>query len=127
MIVFASKTSKTLANSLIEELTGPSAKRAIAIRANLSQSPGEPEKHIVDGMIKEFPKGIDIIVNNAAKPSGASLHEMQPSDFGSNFRINMMAPILLVQAALPHPRVPGRIINISSSISKRGAAGEALL
>ena len=52
---------------------------------------------------------------------------MTPQDFEQSFRVNTMAPLLLVQAALPHLRRPGRIINISSSISRRGAAGGALL
>lgn len=52
---------------------------------------------------------------------------MTAEDFDQSFRVNTLAPLLLVQAALPHLQKPARIINISSSISRRGAPGGALL
>lgn len=57
---------------------------------------------------------LDILVNNAGAMLAAPLADISPADFDRVFHLNARAPLLLLQAALPHLRRPGRIINLSS-------------
>jgi NADP-dependent 3-hydroxy acid dehydrogenase YdfG len=59
---------------------------------------------------------IDIIVNNAGVTSNATIQDFEIKDFEWMYRINVLGPLLLIQAALPY--LPndrsGRIVNLSS-------------
>lgn len=71
---------------------------------------------------------IDIIINNAGVATGNPLAEVTPEEFHKSYAVNVLGPILLVQAALPslpHDR-SGRIINISSISSSLGFAGQTV-
>ncbi|KAE9363814.1 NAD(P)-binding protein [Stipitochalara longipes BDJ] len=65
---------------------------------------------------------IDIIVNNAGVAGNAPIQDFQIKDFEWMYRVNVLGPLLLIQAALPH--LPsdrsGRIINLSSISSSEG-------
>jgi len=71
---------------------------------------------------------IDIIVNNAAAATGNLLVDVTPEEFDKLYTVNVLGPILLVQAAIPH--LPhdrsGRIINISSVSSSLGFVGQTI-
>jgi len=70
--------------------------------------------------------GIDGVINNAGVlPPVARVADGDPDEWQYNIRINLMAPYLLTQAALPHLRRSGRgrVINISSGASKRPVPG----
>lgn len=128
VIVYASDSSTPIAEQLVKELTDADGKkRAIKIQAELSMAPDSPEALIVYETLGAFPQGIDILVNTVAQPGGASIANLTAADFDAAFRVNTLAPMLLTQAALPHLNRPARIINISSSISKRGMPGPGLL
>ncbi|HSF01866.1 MAG TPA: SDR family NAD(P)-dependent oxidoreductase, partial [Solirubrobacterales bacterium] len=59
--------------------------------------------------------GIDILVNNAAVSDRATLEQITPELFDTQFHIIVRAPILLAQAALPSLRQrKGVILNIAS-------------
>ena len=59
--------------------------------------------------------GIDILVNNAAVSSRATLEQVTPELFDTQFHIIVRAPILLAQAALSSLRErKGVIVNIAS-------------
>ena len=65
---------------------------------------------------------IDIIVNNAAVAKNSPLEEITSEDFTHQYTVNVLGPILLLQAALPFlPKDrSGRIVNISSVSSSLG-------
>ncbi|KAI1130250.1 NAD(P)-binding protein [Nemania abortiva] len=63
---------------------------------------------------------IDILVNNAAIAPMTPTVEVTPEEMSSVFRTNFQGPFLLVQAALPHMPRGGRIINISTCLSRMG-------
>lgn len=46
--------------------------------------------------------------------------EVTPEEMSAVFRTNFQGPFLLVQAALPHMPRGGRIINISTCLSRMG-------
>lgn len=65
---------------------------------------------------------IDIIINNAGIARNALLPKVTIPDFNETYRVNVLGPLLLVQAAQPYlPKDrSGRIINISSVSSSTG-------
>lgn len=65
---------------------------------------------------------IDIIINNAGIARNALLPNVTVEDFEETYRVNVLGPLLVVQAAQPHlPRDrSGRIVNISSISSSTG-------
>jgi NAD(P)-dependent dehydrogenase (short-subunit alcohol dehydrogenase family) len=69
---------------------------------------------LVDAAIKKF-GAVDVIVNSAADTSRSSLETFTPEHFDAVFHVNVRAPLLLAQRALPSMRQRnGVIINIGS-------------
>ncbi len=70
--------------------------------------------------------GIDVVINNAAilEPL-AQIDDSDPMLWRRNLDINVWAPYLLVQAALPYLRrsLHGRVINVSSGAAVRPTIG----
>lgn len=66
--------------------------------------------------------GLDVIVNSAQMVSACGLEDMDVDDIRSQIEINLLAPILLTQAALPALRQsPGAaVVDIASSIGLVG-------
>ena len=65
---------------------------------------------------------IDIVINNAGVSHNAKLEDVEVSDYEWQYRINVLGPLLLMQAALPylpHDR-SGRVVNVSSVSSTEG-------
>jgi bifunctional oxygenase/reductase len=62
--------------------------------------------------------GLDILVNNAGVMGGVKPEDTTPEKFDEVFRVNARAPFFLVQRALKNLRDGGRIINISSGLTR---------
>jgi 3-oxoacyl-[acyl-carrier protein] reductase len=60
----------------------------------------------------------DILVNNAGIGQVATIDEMTEESFDEVMNINVKAPLFLIQQALPRLRDEGRIINISSAVTR---------
>lgn len=66
---------------------------------------------------------LDIIINNAGIAGNEALEKIKVETFHRMYAVNVLGPLLLVQAALPylpHDR-SGRIVNVSSVSSAIGA------
>lgn len=58
---------------------------------------------------------LDLLVNNAGMMQEARIEDMTLADWERNLRVNLTAPFLMIQAALPHLRATGgAIVNIGS-------------
>ncbi|KIC42967.1 short-chain dehydrogenase [Ruegeria sp. ANG-R] len=58
---------------------------------------------------------LDVLINNAGMMQEASVDDMSLADWQRNLAVNLTAPFLLIQAALPHlRRTRGSIVNIGS-------------
>lgn len=71
---------------------------------------------------------IDIIINNAGVSYNKYIVECTPEDFHKQYNINVLGPLLLVQAAssyLPHDR-SGRIVNLSSVSASQGFEAQSV-
>ncbi|SPJ30667.1 SDR family NAD(P)-dependent oxidoreductase [Falsiruegeria mediterranea] len=75
--------------------------------------PTTPSKVIADVIGKTG--RLDILVNNAGMMQEARVEEMNLSDWNRTLTINLTAPFLMIQAALPHLRdTKGSIVNVGS-------------
>lgn len=112
-ITYTSASSESKTTDLISQVKGLSnGAEMIAVRADAAdeQSPSR----IVDETTKAFGSDIDILVNNAAVEIHPELSKVTKADFDHVYHINVLHPLLLTQAVLPHLRKPGRVINVSS-------------
>lgn len=71
---------------------------------------------------------IDIVVNNAGVGSNTAIPDITPDGFEAMYRVNVLGPLLLVQAAMPYLPTDrsGRIVNVSSVSSAVGAIGQSV-
>ncbi len=65
----------------------------------------------------------DILVNNAGVGLSASIEETTEEAFDEIMRVNVKAPFFMIQQALPRLRDGGRIINLSSAITRISLPG----
>lgn len=63
--------------------------------------------------------GVDVLVNNAGLGLSGRVAEVRAEDLRYVFEVNVIGALNCIQAALPHMRSGGRIINVSSVIAKR--------
>jgi 3-oxoacyl-[acyl-carrier protein] reductase len=94
--------------------------KAVAVKADAAAS--DFGTTLVDAALKSFQTDtVDIIVNNAGV--AAAHPEIAAVDFNSwdtIFSVNVRGPFTLIQAAAPHMKQGGRIINIGSIVAKMG-------
>jgi 3-oxoacyl-[acyl-carrier protein] reductase len=87
--------------------------RAFAIRSEFGVA-GDVDA-VITALDSELPgQPLDILVNNAAGPTGGPIEDTTPEAFDRIFAINVKAPFFLIQQLLPRLRDGGRIVNISS-------------
>jgi NAD(P)-dependent dehydrogenase (short-subunit alcohol dehydrogenase family) len=101
---------------MVQELGGP--ERALFVAADLGRV--EDCALVVDATVERFGR-IDILVNNAASTARGTLETTSAADFDAMIAINLRAPFLTVQRALPtfkaqHARegTGGVVVNIGS-------------
>jgi L-xylulose reductase len=129
---FTSESSASQTVSLAKELEAQYSITCIPIQADIG-SPTGPSLllTIARELFTSTPQSdfqIDIIINNAGVASNATVQEFEIKDFEWMYRINVLGPLLLIQAALPclpNDR-SGRIINISSISSSEGFIGQSV-
>jgi bifunctional oxygenase/reductase len=96
--------------------------RAFGVQAELGV-PGDVDT-LFDGLekgLKEHNRGevrLDILVNNAGVMGGIAPDEVTPEQFDRLFAVNAKAPFFLIQRALRIMPDGGRIINISSGLTR---------
>ncbi|GAA3945185.1 SDR family oxidoreductase [Actinomadura viridis] len=62
--------------------------------------------------------GLDILVNNAATGLYGRIHEVTEDDFDRAFAVNAKAPFFIIKHGLERLRDGGRIINVSSGVTR---------
>lgn len=75
-------------------------------------------KNLVKQTIEHFGR-LDILVNNAGLGYDIAVEKIDPSLYTELFQINLLAPLILMQEAIPHMRQAGEgsIVNVSSGTS----------
>ena len=82
---------------------------------------------VVDQIVAEL-GAIDVLVNNAGGASPAPFVETSPEQFEDAFRLNVITPFALVQAALPHllNREGANVVNVTSNVGQLAQRGFAV-
>jgi len=124
-VTYSSDSSEAKCQELVSKVSKLSNGAKLAhVRADVSDP--ESAAHVVKKSISAFGDHIDILVNNAAVEINRAISETTKEDFDTVFHTNVLGPLLLTKAVLPHLRTPGRIINISSVGARSGFAKLAL-
>ena len=109
----------------LDALVGELGADALAAPADLA-SPETPEA-LVAATINRF-GALDLLVNNAGVIHPAMpLADFEPEDWRAVIEVNLVAPAILVRAAVPAMRAAGggTIINLSSIGGRKGGRGRS--
>lgn len=107
-------------------ITGRDIERGEAVVASIRRNGGKSDfhsadltseddcRHLIGFMLTSFGR-IDVLVNNAADTSRGTIEDTPIETFDRQIAINLKAPFILMQAAIPHMKKHGgSIINIGS-------------
>ena len=129
---YTSDKSSAQTEELAKSLEAEHGIKALPIQADVGSTSGPA--YLVDTAKNHFshPKTkafqIDIVINNAGVSVNAPLQDITPEDFHSQYSVNVLGPILLLQAVLPYlPKDrSGRIVNLSSVSSSLGFLNQSV-
>lgn len=120
IVAVAYARDETAAKEVVERIREDGG-RAFALREELGRH-GDAARlwAAFDAHAGEYAPGggVDIIVNNAGIGRSSDLASLTESEFDEVFAVNVRAPFFIVQQGLPRLRDGGRIINISSGVSR---------
>ncbi|KAF3918196.1 hypothetical protein ABW20_dc0105560 [Dactylellina cionopaga] len=131
-IIYTSQKSTATANDIVNQInsldinSNSQSPSALAIQADLCDPSSFPK--IISQSITLSPESstVNIIVNNAAIQIGLPVSEITEKEFTDTYTLNVLAPMLLLKAALPHLAPNSRIINMSSVGGRSGFGGLSL-
>jgi NADP-dependent 3-hydroxy acid dehydrogenase YdfG len=97
---------------------------ALAVACDVT-SP-EQVRHAVQAAMERFGR-IDALVNNAGQGLHATIEDIGIDDFRDLLALNLIAPLVMMQAVIPHMRHQGcgSIVNVSSGATLRTYPGSA--
>lgn len=109
-VVAAARSAEKL-ESLVAELPD-----ALAVPTDVTDE--DAIRRLFEGAVEKYGT-VDILVNNAGQGMGGPIERVDPDIYRSVFELNVVAPILAMQAAIPLMRGRGgSIVNVSSGVSK---------
>ena len=127
MLNYTSPSSSSLASALASRLQTAHSIRAVPVQADIGTPTGassllEAAKSAFTTDDADKPFQVDILVNNAGVAMNAMLPDVTVAQFEETYRVNVLGPLLVTQAAAPYlPRDrSGRIVNLSSVSSSTG-------
>jgi 3-oxoacyl-[acyl-carrier protein] reductase len=116
-------SSKEGADKVVKTITD-SGGIAIAVQADVSK---EADVIMLFEETKKAFGTLDILVNNAVHQQYLPIEQVSAETFHQHFNVNVLGPLLTIQAALKlFGDTGGNIINISSGASKMPMAGVSL-
>ncbi len=111
-VVLAARRAERL-QALAAELPG-----SLAVSTDVTV-PGALQRLVAQAV--ETYGGVDVLVNNAGQGLHVPLEELDPADLRAVFELNVVAPLVGMQAVLPvmRARSRGAMVNVSSATSLR--------
>jgi 3-oxoacyl-[acyl-carrier protein] reductase len=97
--------------------------KAIAVQGTVAKE--EDGRRLVEEAVKAFGK-IDILVNNAGIFEMGPIDQVDISQYDRVFNVNVRGVIATTIAALPHINDGGRVISISSGVSRATLPGASI-
>lgn len=134
---YTSRSSTALTKELSKKLEGKYGIQTVGVQADLGTPQGPlalieaTKKHFSSSPPtpkRDYKFQLDIIVNNAGVAKNGKLADIKIEDFDFTYKVNVLGPLLLMQAAaqyLPRDR-SGRIVNLSSISSDCGFLGQSV-
>lgn len=113
-VVLAARSLDRL-GSLEREISA-SGGRVLAVETDVSDEASV--RTMVEETVDAF-DAVDVLVNNAGLGLSGRVAEVRADDLRYVFEVNVIGPLNCIQAALPHMRPGGRIINVSSVVGIR--------
>ena len=105
---------KDLLESLARKL---GAERALAVQADVGS---RAQVDLAVAAVKERFGRVDVLVNNAGVGYFGAIEAMPREKLELLLQVNVLGPVQMIQAALPHLKASrGMIVNVSSGLSKR--------
>jgi NADP-dependent 3-hydroxy acid dehydrogenase YdfG len=97
---------------------------AIAVRADVTDA--AQVRHAISTAIDAFGR-IDVLVNNAGQAMTGAIEDVDVDDFRAIVDLNLVAPLIVMQAAIPTLREQGEsaIVNVSSGVTLMALPGSA--
>jgi len=118
LINFTSDSSKDAANEIVSNIKAL-GRKAFAVQADQAQE--DIGIKLVAGAKEAFgTETIHILVHNAAVSELLPLDKVTPAHFHRLMTLNVLGPILITQAFLPHIARGGKIILIGSTTGRMG-------
>ncbi|KAK3177263.1 hypothetical protein K4F52_009938 [Lecanicillium sp. MT-2017a] len=115
---FVSSSSAARAEALAKSMRAAGGK-VVVVQSSVYTLEGS--QFLVNETLKAFGVDrIDILVNNAGVGYAGGVLGAKPEEIDSMLNTNIKGMIYMCQAAVPHMPSGGRIVNVSSSASKRG-------
>ena len=106
-------SSREGAEAVVKSITGSDGK-AIAVKGDVSKA--ADAKALIDAAIAAYGR-LDILVNNSGVYEFGPLEAITEPQFRKMFDVNVLGLLLVTQAAAPHLREGGSIINIGSGVT----------
>jgi short-subunit dehydrogenase len=113
-VVLAARDVKRL--EALEREISASGGLALAVKTDVSNR--DSVGAMVERTVETF-GALDILINNAGLGLSGRVAQLRLEDLRHVFEINTVGPLNCIQAALPHMRSGGRIINVSSVVGRR--------
>jgi 3-oxoacyl-[acyl-carrier protein] reductase len=107
-------SNEKAARKVVAEINGAGG-RAVAIQADMSRP--EEVSRLFGAAVSHFGK-LDILVNNAGILLNKPVQAMSEEDFDRIFSINVKGVFLALREAAEHLSDGGRIVNVSSSVTR---------
>jgi len=108
-------SNKSIAGQLVNTINSKHPNAAVAIQADVSSVASC--KDLLEKTIRALGK-IDILVLNAGIMGSRVLADVDEQFFDNHFQVNVKGPLFLVQAAAPLMPAGGRVIFLSTSITR---------
>lgn len=129
---YTSDSSASLTAALSESLTQEHGVTCLVVQADVGATGGAAliintsKNHFSHPKTGKFQ--IDILINNAGVAKDQRVEEVTTDEFERQYRVNVLGPLLLVQATLPYLPTDrsGRIVNLSSVSSSEGFKGQSI-
>jgi len=118
-VVIGYHRSAAAARATVRDLRGRGA-RALAVRTDLREPAAA--RRLVNTAARAH-GGLDVLVNNAAAFARTPLATATLADWNAQVDVNLRAPFLCIQAAAPHMRRGGHIVNVADAWSRGAPSG----
>lgn len=122
-VVFSYRKNDEAAQAVVDDVEWAGGK-AWAVQAD--QADPDAIENLFAEADRHFAAGLDILVNNAGFAVPQLIEAITVDDYDHTMAVNARGPFLAMRHAAPRLRDGGRIVNVSTVLTARAGAGEAL-